>query len=113
MAVDFEREPDYEALFGALLAKTKEGKIQWQGTAEENKFIAAIKGQRTFEIAPAESHIEWHPSVALLRVCDAQGRLLFTTPASAGCAELYRLARRVALRMDDQLQATVELLKDL
>jgi hypothetical protein len=105
MATDFNRDLDYDALVFALINKTLEGKLAWQETADASTFIAAVKGERTFEISEDDRG-------AHLSVKDNRGKDLFYY-SSRDCRELFALARRVALRLDEKLDSTVELLNQL
>lgn len=146
MAIDLEREPEYDALFETLLEKTRDGKLVWQETAHEKTFVAAVKGVQTFEITGAlkvpnrqatilgtkvpPSQAEQEPvseirqlrgrddflteAVALV-VRDSQGNRLFQTPLneSPAARELFRIARRMATRIDEKIEASLELLGHL
>lgn len=98
-------------------------------TAEDESFLAAIKGEMTFEVRrqgdsferiakdrhgrtvfhtsePFElPRHEWGPDDEAL---DATG----VTPNST-LAALHSVARRVALRVDDQLESSLKLLESL
>ena len=110
MTANFEREPPYDAMFAALLQTTKEGKLDWHETADESAFLAAVKGQRTFEVRTEEGAM----GVQLV-VRDAEGKVYLTTPflRSGDARALYQLARRLALRVDERVDDTVQLLNGL
>ena len=112
MSIDFRGEPQYEALFQALLVKTKEGKLEWQETADERVFVAAVKGKQTFEI-------KWDRGQAgtgvRLTVRDGQGKALFATPVQTGgtAVDTFEMAKRIATRMDEKIDETLQLLSHL
>jgi hypothetical protein len=110
MAVNFEKEPSYDAMIRALLERTREGKLEWNETADEDAFLAAVKGQRTFEI-----RTEGGRGPVQLVVRDAEGKVYLTTPPSVSndAISLYRVARRLALRVDERVEDTVHLLDAL
>ena len=138
MAVNLEKNLDYDVLLETLLDKTKAGKLVWHETADEYTFIAALKGERTFEITSKTSLTSQlsapgtrvtskalsEPTILsldevgdnaapIVRVRDGQGRLLFETPPSALTAELYDLARRIAMHVDEEINSTMEILEQL
>ena len=108
MHLDLDREPDYTGLLDALLAKTRAGKITWQETADEDTFLAAVHGRQTFEISR-------HGDFAVLTVRDRDGKLLFRTSQTSldAANELWRLARRIAMRVDEKIDSALELIKGL
>lgn len=120
--MNLEKEPDYETVLQALLEKTKQGKVAWQETAKEDTFVAAAKGEQTFEITyidPSRTAggvvIGAGAPYAVLTVKDREGKLLFETPSDglATALELFRAARRVALRVDEKIESTLELIDQL
>ena len=46
------RDPKALALFQEILKKTEAGKLPWQPTAEENKFVAPMLGKFTLTLLP-------------------------------------------------------------
>ncbi|OHB68748.1 MAG: hypothetical protein A2V70_01795 [Planctomycetes bacterium RBG_13_63_9] len=107
MAVDLDKEPDYNVLLQALIDKTKAGKLRWEETADEDTFVAAVKGQRTFEVSGKDA-----PQF-VVAVRDEEGKVFFQTPASSMARELFLLARRVALHVDEKIDSTMVLLENL
>lgn len=114
---NYEQEPDYTRFLDTLFKKTKEGKLNWQETAREDTFIAAVKGQQTFEICKVT---DWVPDqgegdAVVVTVKDSKGKVLFRTPEEylASAWALYELAQRVGQRVDERLQTTVQLLNTL
>jgi len=137
MAVDLNREPDYSALTNTLLEKTRAGKLQWMPTAIDHAFLAAAKGvsyevrrlgpEYDFMMGEIESTPEetWEREALrlggaaepmLLRVKDADGRLLIDFVDSDGqthLSELWRTAHRLAMRLDERIGELVTELSSL
>ena len=133
MAVDLQRDPNYEVLIEALLEKTRAGRLVWHETADENTFLAALKGERTFEVTGRSEefrretresgltdtvdmvsvHIPIGNTDTVVRVRDEQGRVLFEIPPSPATAELYTLVRRIVTRVDENIDSTMEILEQL
>jgi hypothetical protein len=119
MATDLDREPNYDLVVEALSEKTVQGKLQWQETAEEGKFIAAVKGERRFELFrdPSQEYVNLGPGrtfneTATLVVRDGAGKELFVVRSDA-VDNLYVLVRRIVYRVDEKIEATYELLSHL
>jgi hypothetical protein len=110
MSIDLGREPNYDLLLQALIEKTRAGKLRWQETAEENTYLAAVKGERTFQV-----HSNDQGSVQVLTVRDGDGSVAikYVTGNNPTFSELHQLARRVALRVDEKIDSTLELLNSL
>ena len=108
MTVDRNKAPDYQKLFQTLLNKTEAGKLRWEETASEDTFLAAVKGQQSFELRPVPGSASIH-----LTVRDAAGKVLFEVNEGGAGRELYKFARRLALRIDDKLENSLELLSQL
>jgi len=119
MSLDFEKEPNYEPLFQTLIDKTKAGKLAWQETAEENTYIAAVKGQQTYEISLRNLrpiYASANTPVPVLTVKDHEGRVFLQTTeesSSETAKELFYLARRVAMNLDERIESSLELLNQL
>lgn len=110
MLPDLSKHPDYDAVFQALIEKTRQGRLHWEETADVDEFVCAVKGQQTFSIR--WDNDSSHP---VLAVSDAEGKLLFTTYDYHGsrAGELFRLVRRLATHLDERIDASVELLNQL
>ncbi len=125
MAVDLEKSPDYDALVETLLQKTKAGKVDWQTTANERSFVSAVKGERTFEVVKsnpeaaaffvqAKGGVSPPPHLGCwVKVMGPDGELLLQTPMLELADELYEVARRLALRVDENIDSTLQLLETL
>ena len=47
MEINLKNDLNYDILVEKLIEKSRAGKLKWQETAEEDKFVAAVKGQQT------------------------------------------------------------------
>lgn len=116
---DLTKNLDYQPLIRILLQKTEEGKLLWQPTADERWFLAPAGGQQTFEIGRLESGYE-------LLSRGADGGLLLSIERYAADAELpserkeyvllarlYDHAKRIARRIDENVESTLTLLEKL
>ena len=113
MATDFERPPNYDALIVALIEKTKDGKLDWQETANPDLFIAAVKGKQTFEVDSISNG-----SYVVLRAKDEEGKQLFQTPSEpvalgGDLIKLYSVAQRVAMHLDERVGSSIDLVRTL
>lgn len=109
MSIDLDKQPDYDALFDALVEKTKAGKLDWQETAEEGTFVAAVRGEKTFRVTQIADG-----AMIVLEVVNTDGKVLVNAfSPSPAAKELYSLARRIALRLDENIDAAMQLLDSL
>ena len=115
MSVDFDKGPQYDAVVEALLEKTREGKLTWQETADPDTFLAAVKGKQTFEIRQDSEE----PVLIDLVVRDGGGNVSFNVSfdtrhsLDSPAEDLFALAKRLATRVDEKIDATRRLLSDL
>lgn len=120
--IDFQNPPGYDELIETLLEKTQQGKLDWQETADEDRFLAAVKGRQTYDISARfggdrerEGRIVQDVQVRLT-VRDSEGRNFLDIRESGQDSPAYQLfeaARRVAMRIDERIDQSVELLKSL
>lgn len=106
------------ALFNEIHALTRGGRIPWEPAAGSDLLIAAIKGKRTLTLRPFEGTDDWgrdfgSPSLVVKDASDRE--ILRVTSEIEGIKggslqELYDLARRQALKVDEQV---IDLLSDL
>lgn len=119
MSVDLSKEPDYDALIEKLIDLSLAGKLSWQETADENVFLAAVRGVQTFVISRGERKEKYIIAVGShhmfrLTVQDQEGIRLFEHEADTpDFRNLFDLARRVGSRLDDKLDSTLQLLNGL
>jgi hypothetical protein len=117
MTTDLNKELDYGPLVEALIEKTLQGKLQWMETADEETFLAAIKGERTITIQ-RDWGKEAGESFFLVKVHGVDGKEAFsfssgTDPMFNNLDRLYDLAMRQARRVDENIEGTLQLLNDL
>ena len=115
MSSDLKQDHSYkthiEKLIAKLIEKTHEGKIQWQETAREGTFLAAVPGEQTFEISRTDSRVRL--------VCRYGGEgnvsFQFETQSDEAALELHDLARGIALRLEERerIDRSLELLNRL
>jgi hypothetical protein len=104
------KELDPTRLVNVVLEKTKAGKLTWEETAGKNTFIASVGGDTTLEI---EQGREWDDPDTL-RLLDEDGQLLWVIDAPQPLiGELLQLARRIALRVDEKVDALLDTLQKL
>ena len=104
------KELDPTRLVSTVLDKTKAGKLKWEETADENVFIASVGGNTTLKIRQSEN---WqYPNT--LSLLDENGKLLsqISDPQTL-IQELFELARRIALKVDEKVEALIETLQKL
>jgi hypothetical protein len=114
-----------------VLAKTRAGKIPWEPTAQESKFIAAIGGEFTFSISSwtdmdrafAEALAFTgspgsQPKYVLVLRDEIGTELAKVTERDEGIhrddlQELYEIARRQAVRASERIDDVLEVLNEL
>jgi hypothetical protein len=106
------REVDPTQLVRTVLDKTKGGKLTWEETADENIFIASVGGNTTLEIRQGPNPMsEANDTLSLL---DENGKLLWVTSDPQDLIwELFGLARKIALRVDEKVEAFLDTLQKL
>ena len=102
------KELDTTPLLNAILEKTKAGKLKWEETADEDVFIASVGGDTTLKVSK-------EPGLLVkLSLLSEQGKTVWeVTDLSYELDELFRLARRVALKVDEKVEALLETLQRL
>lgn len=105
---------DYEPFVQALLEKTREGKLRWEETADEDAFLVSIRGEQTVEIRSAPSILVNDNRYEVV-VRDREGKVLFDFSAlqRSTAASLYQQAKRIASRIDEKLDSSLQLVKSL
>jgi hypothetical protein len=99
--------PQIESLIDKLLELSREGKVNWQETANEQKFLAAVS--KFVVTIGFEDETNWTNASYGLEVSDQAGKALENVTLYRGdlrfaeLQELHTLARRRALRVDEAL----------
>ncbi len=116
------RDLDFNPLVNTILEKTKAGKLKWQLTASDDTFIVSVGGETTLKLtmeafeAPdmyGQMEIDHAPVLWLL---DSKGRKLWeisSNQVEGGLWPLYRLAQRIANKIDDKVAGLMEVLQKL
>jgi len=108
---------DHNTLFRMLADKTRGGKLQWQETAKEGAFIAAVKGVMVFRLESMLMSWKYHPrfmQVVHLEVVDEHGDSLFRIIGQSSAAEAaWRLAKHSAVCPHVEIAEAIMLLKSL
>ncbi len=116
--------------FEGVLSKTRAGKIPWEATVQESKFIAAIGGQFALSVSAwTEPPAGATPTMRALDqgsferyalvLRDQHGwELARVTENDEGIRRedlqtLYEMARRSALRADERIDDVLEVLNEL
>jgi hypothetical protein len=92
-------------LFNEILAKTKVGRIKWEGTAKELEYFSILPGGFVVSI---QADNDWDPQTWCMTLRNGEQELL-TVPVNdegigaEAMTELYQLARRSALGIDAQV----------
>lgn len=113
------KQLNYLPLIQALLLKTEEGKLLWQATADDHRFVSSAGDERVFEIRRHDGGYE-------LVARDRAGGVLVSLerylqeavhPSERNeffaIARLYDHAKRVARRIDENMGSTLQLLEQL
>jgi len=114
------QELDPTPMVDALLEKSQIGKMTWEATAREGTFVSTIGGL-TLKIAlePQESfNVYGNPDQSdapVLFLVDGDGKIIWQiySGQTRGLWRLYRLAQRVANRVDDRIAGLMESLQKL
>ena len=111
--------------FENVLAKTKEGRIPWEPTAQESNFVAAIGGEFTLSVSgPTELDNDVSRVMGdvfkkyTLELRDMRGRIATVTKSDEGIdptalRDLYETARWQAVHGGEKIKKALEVLKSL
>ena len=121
MSIDLRNDPNVEVLVEKLIEKTREGKLGWEQTAADDVFIAAVKGVQSFQIRREAVEPFSGPFRFTLVVKDRDGNAAIEhseapikTAYGAGPLEqLFLIAKRVACRVDEKIEESLQLLDRL
>jgi hypothetical protein len=109
-------------LINKLLEKSKQGKIDWQATSEEQTFIASV-GNNSFKISLFQPTDRWGQSEGdlspVLMMLDQTGKSVWRVEGRGldvvndPLTELYKIAQRIGDRVDERLASALESLDAL
>lgn len=111
------KDVDANPLVQALMEKTQAGRLVWEPTADEGTFIASVAGNTTLKLAlvsQVEQDVYGNPEYAdvpTLLLLDEKGRKqwqVYSSQVKGGLWPLFRLAQRIANKVDDRMAALVE-----
>lgn len=117
-----KQEIDFDPLTTALVEKTKAGKLNWQATANENTFIASVGGDTTLRLTlESDEDVDTYGQlqsfdVPVLYLLDSKGKALWeihSRQVEGGLWPLYKLAQRIANKVDEKVEALMEALQKL
>lgn len=113
-------DPKAFNLFQELWLKSNEGKIPWEATADYETFIAPIKGKYVFEIRPYTTLDNWgnQRGAPTILFKDGDRELLTMSSDIQGIQpealqEIYQIAKRLALKIDDNIDEALNDIKNL
>jgi hypothetical protein len=121
-AILFDKDLDPTPLVTTLIDKTKAGRLKWEPTAQENVFIASVGGGTTLRIYMTTAQIPDDyggldtVDVPELRLLDEKGKMLWEIHSSqpkGGLWPLFKLAQRVANKLDERMASLMETLQNL
>ena len=108
-ATQFDAAP----LLTAILEKTRAGKLKWDETADENIFLVSVGGNTTLKVRSPSNEF-YGDAYHTLSLLDENGKLLWEIrDPQPLIGELFRLARRIALKVDERVEALMETLQKL
>lgn len=108
-------DPKALALFQQIFKNTEAGKLGWQATAEENKFVATMLGKYTLTLRPPPQWGEPVPPTVL--VDDEKGNTIVEISNNVDGVrdqDLHALAvfaKRIALQANEKIDELLEELK--
>ena len=104
---------DSVPLLNALINKTQAGKLKWDETADEDIFLVSVGGNTTLKVRRKFNRSQGFYS-HFLSLLDENGKLVWEIDQPEGLIEqLFVLARRVALRVDERIDALMGTLQKL
>jgi hypothetical protein len=121
-AILFDKELDPTPLVTTLIEKTKAGRLKWEPTATENVFIASVGGGTTLRIylSTTTTLDQYGEPEAVdapeLKLLDEKGKMLWEIHShqiKGGLWPLFKLAQRVANKLDERMASLMESLQNL
>ena len=103
---------DSVPLLNALINKTQAGKLKWDETADEDIFLVSVGGNTTLKV---QRKVDRRGFVEhTLSLLDENGKLIWEIEEPwALTKELFVLARRVARKVDERVEALMGTLQKL
>ena len=120
MAKAMSDEPDYESIINSLYEKTRKGKIAWEKSDEPTRYRATVGDSLSFVVFLYITNPDEQESAHILRMHGPDDEPIFavstTTPELEEehyekISEIYRLAGRIADKVDDQITQALKVLK--
>jgi hypothetical protein len=112
-AQELDKEFDPNPLVQTILEKSKAGKLAWEDTPEEDVFVASVGGNTTLKIGEQPGDWGKQPQLSLL---DENGKVIwdiYNGQVRDGLWSLFNVAKRVALKLDDKVEALMDALQKL
>lgn len=110
------RDLGYDEVIDNLIQKTEDGKLGWQSTAEDSKFICVLEGEFTFSITKFDYQGD---DRCYFSMTDSSNAEIIGLGASFGefrynkLAELHEVARRSALDVHRKVDHAADILRKI
>ena len=120
MAKTLTDDPDYESVIDSLYEKTKKGKIAWEGTEDPTKYRATVGDSISFVVFLYITNPDEQEAAHILRMHGPDDEPIFAVSTTNPgldeeqydkISEIYRLAGRIADKVDDQISQALKVLK--
>jgi uncharacterized protein YjaZ len=104
---------NYDEIIGRLVQKTEEGKIGWSQVFSSNTFTCTVESEFTFRV---EKWVQQEDSIVKLSMTDKENNEIFQVEQDTGYAlgrklsDLHEAARRVALNVEEKINAARDIL---
>jgi len=117
------KTPDYAAIAFKLLEKTNDAKVQWEDNAPFGDFVTALDEGFSFSIRKDTSRGDTTYSLLMkdkegnvifnLRLTDDPETMISRQSLYEALGDLYDIARRRALRVDEKVERVSEILEKI
>ena len=118
-----KKKLDAAPLIKRLIEKSKDGKLDWEPTADRQQFVTSVGGDTSFKIrmvTVTDIDVYGQPEtveVPRLDMLDQKGHLLWQVqgrdvPADE-LRELFEIARRIGSRLDTRVAGAIDALDKL
>lgn len=114
---------DPTPLIQRLIEKSKAGKLNWEPTASRKQFVTSIGGDKTFRIKEitVTDYNEYGEradfDIPILEMLDVDGNLIWEIEWKDAppplLNDLFKIARRIGNRVDDQMSDAIDALDKL